>query len=313
MKTSPETSREQQNSPRRQRLPVRRLPPLRALEAFVRVVRLGSAKAAANELGLSASALSRRITALEDFSGRRLFTRQHQAMKLTDEGQAFYNAVAPKLDELAVAVSSQLDSGQVLRLHLGVPPLFGGQRLFPRLPDLRKLHPRLHIDIDTSPHPEARVGDTLDAAIILSKEPDSGLYSVRLDHNRVYAIASRELALEVGPVPDAEKLAKQTFLIHDIFPESFDAWKEAMGVGGLEPAAIDHFDSGQLILEAAAQGLGIAIMHDDHFRRAQDERLARLFDIDVESPYSYWFICRQRDLESRPVRLFYEWMMQAGL
>ena len=294
-------------------MPARRLPPLRALEAFVRIVRLGSAKAAANELSLSPSALSRRITALEDFTGKRLFTRQHQAMKLTDEGQAFYNAVSPKLEELAEAVESQIDRGQVWRLHLGVPTLFGGQRLFPRLPELRKLHPRLHIDIDTSPHLETRVGDTLDAAIVLSRVPDPAFYSVQLDHNRVYAITSRQLAKEIGPVPDVAKLSKQTFLIHHDLPDSFDAWKKTMALEKLEPTAIDHFDSGQLILEAAAQGLGIAIMHDDHFVRAHDDRLARLFDIDVESPYSYWFICRPRDLESRPVRIFHDWIAKAGL
>ncbi len=294
-------------------MPTRRLPPLRALEAFVRVVRLGSAKAAANELALSPSALSRRVSALEDFTGKRLFTRQHQAMKLTDEGQAFYDAVGPKLEELALAVESQIDRGQVLRLHLGVPSLFGGQRLFPKLPELRKLHPRLHIDIDTGPHLEARVGDTLDAAIVLSKEPDPALYSVRLDRNQVYAIVSEDLAAEIGPVPDRGRLSKQTFLIHNDLPESLDAWKKAIGMSDLEVAAIDHFDSGQLVLEAAAQGLGIAIMHDDHFRRAQDRRLAQLFDIEVESPYCYWFICRPKDLESRPVKIFHEWLLKAGL
>ena len=142
----------------------RRLPPLRALAGFVRIVRLGSAKAAAAELGLSPSALSRRIGTLEDFTGKRLFTRQHQAMKLTDDGQAFYDAVAPKLEELSEAVEAQIDPGRVLRLHLGVPSLFGGQRLFPRLPELRKLHPKLHIDIDTGTNIAERVGDVLDAA-----------------------------------------------------------------------------------------------------------------------------------------------------
>jgi LysR family glycine cleavage system transcriptional activator len=294
-------------------LAVRRLPPLRALEAFVRVVRLGSAKAAAAELGLSPSALSRRVAALEDFTGKRLFTRQHQAMKLTDDGNAFYAAVSPKLEELAEAVEAMVDPGRVLRLHLGVPSLFGGQRLFPRLPELRKLHPRLHIDIDTSPHTETRVGDTLDAAIILSKVPDSALHAVRLDRNEVYAITSTKMAEDIGQVPDIAKLSRQTFLIHHDLPDSFDAWKDAVGLPKLQPAAIDHFDSGQLILEAAAQGLGIAIMHADHFNRAQDDRLARLFDIDVESPYSYWFICRPRDLESRPVKIFHEWVLKAGL
>lgn len=292
---------------------VRRLPPLRALEAFVRIVRLGSAKSAANELGLSPSALSRRVSALEDFVGKRLFTRQHQAMKLTEEGQAFYNAVSPKLEELADAVDAQIDPGRVLRLHLGVPSLFGGQRLFPRLPELRKAHPRLHIDIDTGPNIAERVGDTLDAAIILSKEPDPTLHSVRLDHNQVYAITSNALAEEIGDRPDAARLSKQTFLIHHDLPDSFDAWKQALGLQALVPAAIDHFDSGQLILEAAAQGLGIAIMHADHFLRAQDSRLARLFDTEVKSPYSYWFICRPRDLESRPVRIFHDWIQKAGL
>ena len=257
---------------------IRRLPPMRAIEAFVRIVRLGSARAAADELGLSPSALSRRVAALEEFIGKRLFTRQHQAMRLTDDGQAFYNAVGPKFDELATAVEGQIENSKVLRLHLGMLPLFGSQRLFPRLPELRKQHPRLHIDFDTSPQLENRVGDTLDAAIVLSKRPDPAFHAVRLDHNRVYAFTSK-----------------------------------ALGMENLEPAAIDHYDSGQLILEAAANGLGIAIMHDDHFNRSHDTRLAKLFDIEVESPYSYWFICRPHALEVRAVRIFHDWLVKAGL
>jgi LysR family glycine cleavage system transcriptional activator len=291
----------------------RRLPPLRALEAFLRVVRLGSARAAAAELGLSPSALSRRILTLEEFVGRKLFTRAHQTMQLTDEGRAFYDAVAPHIEALAGAVEAQSDNLGVMRLHLGVLPLFGGQRLFPRLPELRKLHPRLHIDIDTGPHLLDRVGDTLDAAIVLMTDPDPTFHAVRLDHNSVFAIASRELAGELGGVPDVDRLAKQTFLVHNELPDSFIAWREALGLSAFEPAAVDHYDSGQLILEAAAQGLGIAIMHDDHFKRAGDKRLARLFDIDVPSPYSYWFVCRPRALDQRPVRLFHDWLVSAGL
>ena len=116
---------------------VRRLPPLRALEAFVRTVRLGSARAAADELGLSPSALSRRIGNLEDFVGKKLFTRARQSMQLTDDGHAFYEAVHPQLEALARAVESQSENLSVLRLHLGVLPLFGSQRLFPRLAELR--------------------------------------------------------------------------------------------------------------------------------------------------------------------------------
>jgi LysR family glycine cleavage system transcriptional activator len=279
----------------------------------MRTVRLGSARAAAEEIGLSPSALSRRITNLEEFVGKKLFTRARQSMQLTDEGQAFYEAVNPHMEALARAVESQSDNISLLRLRLGVLPLFGSQRLFPRLGELRKRHPLLHIDIDTGPHLEGRVGDTLDAAIILSQGPEQGLHAVRLDHNMVHAICSKEMAGTLGDEVDIDKLGKQTFLIHNELPFSFEAWKRALGLEDLEPAAIDHYDSGQLMLEAAAQGLGIAIMHDDHLRRAADNRLTDLYGAEVESPYSYWFVCKPTALEERPVRLFHDWLVSAGL
>jgi LysR family glycine cleavage system transcriptional activator len=136
---------------------------------------------------------------------------------------------------------------------------------------------------------------------------------VRLDHNKVHAIVSKGLAEELGPNPGREALERQTFLIHSDLSQSFDAWKAAIGMPDLRPAAIDHLDSGQLILEAAAQGLGRAMMHDDHLKRARDPRLAHLFDIEVQSPYSYWFVCRPMDLENRPVRIFHDWLAGAGL
>ena len=294
-------------------MPSRRLPPLRALEAFMRTVRLGSARAAAEEIGLSPSALSRRITNLEEFVGKKLFTRARQSMQLTDEGQAFYEAVNPHLEALARAVESRSGNISLLRLRLGVLPMFGSQRLFPRLGELRKRHPLLHIDIDTAPHLEGRVGDTLDAAIILSRGPDTNLHAVRLDHNLVHAICSKEVARIVGDEITTERLAKQTFLIHNELPESFRAWKQAYRLEDMEPAAIDHYDSGQLMLEAAAQGLGIAIMHDDHLRRAGDSRLTNLGTLEIESPYSYWFVCKPTALEMRPVRIFHDWLVRAEL
>ena len=92
-------------------------------------------------------------------------------------------------------------------------------------------------------------------------------------------------------------------------PDTFSAWRNAAGLGDLEPLAIDHFDSGALMLEAAAQGLGVAFMHESHFADAHDDRLVRLFGIEVESPYSYWFACRPRALAQRPVRLFHDWLI----
>jgi LysR family glycine cleavage system transcriptional activator len=293
---------------------MRRLPPLRALEAFVRVVRLGSARSAAEELGLSPSALSRRVSNLEEFTGRKLFSRSGQTMRLTDEGRLFYDAVAPHLESLAAAVEAQSENLQLLRLRLGVMPLFGTQRLFPRLPELRALHPRLHLDIDTGPHLDDRVGDTLDAAITLTTTPDASMHAVQLDQNTVHAIASKELAAKLGPSPSLEDLEKQTFLVHTDMMLSFEAWKKALGFEKMMPMALDHYDSGQLILEAAAQNLGIAIMHDDHMVRNKDQRVISLFEgVRIASPYSYWFLCKPLDLEMRPVRIFHDWLVGAGL
>lgn len=291
----------------------RRLPPLRSLEAFVRIVRLGSAKAAAAELALSPSALSRRVTALEDYTGRKLFNRGHQTMKLTEDGQALFDAVAPALDELAEQVGRQMADNKIMRLRLNVLPLFGEQRLVPRLPELRQLYPALHVDIDSSPNPLARLGESIDAAIVITDTVDPKLHAVRLDHNMVHAITSRKIADELGETPDPAKLEKMNYLVHSDMDLSFDAWRRATGMNMNREPTVDHFDSGALILEAAAQGLGIAIMHGDHLARARDERLAQLYKLKVESPYSYWFVCRPKALETRPVRIFHDWLMSAKL
>ena len=100
---------------------IRRLPPLRSLEAFIRVVRAGSAKTAAAELALSPSALSRRLGALEDFTGKPLFERRHQSLKLTADGQALYDTVAPLMDEMIERIDRLVDTGKVMRLRLHAP------------------------------------------------------------------------------------------------------------------------------------------------------------------------------------------------
>ncbi len=125
---------------------MRRLPPLTAIEAFVQVARLGSVKAAAEELALSSPALSRRVQSLERFIGKPLFERLHQALRLNDEGERLLGLIAPALDAMADAVEAMTSGVEVLRLRLGVLPLFATQRLMPRLPDLKRRHPELHLD-----------------------------------------------------------------------------------------------------------------------------------------------------------------------
>jgi LysR family glycine cleavage system transcriptional activator len=292
---------------------MRRLPPLTAIEAFVQVARLGSVKAAAEALALSSPALTRRIQSLERFVGHPLFERRHQSIHLNAEGEQLLSEIAPALDQLALAMERALGGQELMRLRLGVPPLFASQRMMQHLPELRTAHPELHIDIDTAAHGLARLDEGLDAVIAMATEIEPHLYSRRIDaDDRVVAIGARSLTDGPEALTEPAQLARATIFLHRDLPDTFDYWREAVGLPDLQPAAIDHFDSGQLILDAAAQGLGVAFMLESHLRASSDERLVRLFDVSVQSPYSYWFACRRSSLARRPVRIFHDWLFAGG-
>jgi LysR family transcriptional regulator, glycine cleavage system transcriptional activator len=288
---------------------MRRLPSLAAVEAFVQVSRQGSIKAAAEELSLSSPALSRRIQTLEAFIGRPLFERGHQSIRMNEDGDRLMQLVSPAIDSLSDAMETMMSSSNVIRLRLGVLPLFASQRLIPNLPKLREQHPSLHIDIDTGGHALSRLGDGLDAAIALARDLDPALYGFKLDRDSIYTVGARRLKQGPHAITRPEQIAEMTVMIHRDMPDLFDAWRNAVGLPRIEPAAIDYFDSGQLMLEAAAQGLGIAFMHRNHLSDANDERLTQMFEgFEVDSPYYYWFACRPRALDLKAVRLFHDWL-----
>ncbi len=283
-----------------------RLPPLSAVEAAVAVARLGSVKAAAEDLAISAPACTRRLQTLERFVGRPLFDRRHQSIAPNAEGERLLAAVAPALDDLGAAIARSVAPATLLRLRLGVLPLFASQRLFPRLGDLRAREPELHLDIDTAPQPLSRLGDGLDAAIVLADGIDPVFHSARLTRDRISLIGDASHAARVTEPAD---VGRMTVLLHRDMEGVFDAWCEAVGQQGLRPVATDLFDSGPLMLEAAARGVGVAFMLDSHLADAHDSRLHRLLDTDVDSPVGYWFACRPRALASPPVRAFHDWLV----
>jgi LysR family glycine cleavage system transcriptional activator len=289
---------------------MRRLPPLTAIEAFVQVARLGSLKAAAEALALSSPALSRRIQSLERYVGHPLFERRHQAVHLNSDGERLLAEIGPSIDSLALAMERAVGDGELMRLRLSVLPLFASQRLMPHLPELRLRYPDLHIDIDTGAHGLARLDEGLDAAIVIATDIDPNLYSRRLDTNRVVAIGAQSLKEGPEALTHPSQISRATIFLHRDLPHTFDYWREAVGLPDLEAAAVDHFDSGQLILDAAAQGLGIAFMLESHLKESHDDRLVQLFDLAVESPYSYWFACRRSSLNRRPVRIFHDWLFE---
>jgi len=282
-----------------------RLPPLGSIEAFVTVARLGSIKAAADTLALSPSALSRRVQTLEMRMGDALFERRHQALVLTPEGERLLEAVGPIIDDLGSVFEKLSGPGEV-RLRLGVMPLFASHVLMPRLPRLRESHPELVLDLDTSPGAISRLGEGLDAAIWLAQDIDPRFYARKVGHNRIVVIGSRQL-VESGKAPTTpEELKRHTVLVHRDMPHTYAYWMEAHDLAHVKPANTIQFDSGQLILEATANGMGIAFMLDTLVDN--DPRLVKIFDDAVDSPYEYWFVCRQAALSSKAVRIFHNWL-----
>jgi LysR family glycine cleavage system transcriptional activator len=286
---------------------MKRLPPLTGIEAFVQVARLGSIKAAAEALSLSSPAVTRRVQGLERHVGHPLFERRHQALHLSVDGERLLTGIGPAVDALALAMEQATGAGELMRLRLGTMPLFASHHLITGLARLRMLHPELHVDIDTAPYILTRLDEGIDAAVVLAKDIGPGLYSRKLGSNQGVVIAAKGLARGPSAIRKPADLARTTILLHRDLPDAFDHWREAAGVPGLQPAAVDHFDSGQLILEAAAQGMGVAFMLDMHLADARDGRLVRLFQ-PTPSPYSYWFACRRSALARRPVRIFHDWL-----
>ena len=218
--------------------------------------------------------------------------------------------VAEPIGALGDAIETMTSRDHVMRLRLGVPTLFASQRLIPHLPELRKIHPTLHIDLDTAAHSLSRLGDGLDCAIALSGALDPALYGVRIYRDNIYTVGARRLVQGPHAITRPEQVQEMTVMIHRELGDTFSAWRDAVGLPNLEPAAIDYYDSGQLMLEAAAQGLGIAFLHQNLLSDYGDERLVRMFaDVEVRSPYSYWFACRPRALDLQPVRLFRDWLV----
>lgn len=285
---------------------MRRLPPLGSIQAFVHAARLGSVKAAADSLALSSPALTRRIQSLEQFIGTTLFERHNNSVQLNARGKAFLADVEPQIEALASAVERVGENAR-MRIRIAVPSLFASQRLMPALPLLRQQHPDLLIDVDTGANRIARLSDGVDVALAITDHIDDRLYSRMLERGRVVAIGSRELLDKVRTPAD---LRRTQILLHKDMPKAFHAWRNVVGMPDLEPAEISYFDAGQLILDAAAGGMGIAFMLDSHLEASTDGRLVQFFGRAAESPYAYWFACNRQSLERRPVKIFHNWLFE---
>ena len=234
-----------------------------------------------------------------------LFERRHQAVLLNPDGAQLLAEIGPALEELGHAMERAAGQAELMRLELGGAAAL---RLLPADAAARRAAgSSIPTSISTSTPgrmrwPGSTKGSTprsCSPARSIPRSTASGSAPTGWSRSaaaRCGAGRSGRARRRDRPAPPRPARRLRLLARGGRLPD-------------LEPAAIDHFDSGQLILDAAAQGLGVAFMFDMHLEGAHDPRLASLFGIEVESPYAYFFACRRAALGRRPVRIFHDWLI----
>jgi LysR family glycine cleavage system transcriptional activator len=233
-----------------------RLPPLNSLRLFEAAGRHLSFRLAADELGLTPSALSHGVQSLESWLGCRLFHRASRGLILTEAGAAYLSEVREALRRLAQASDAVSRPRPRGRLSISVAPTFGLRWLMPHLPLFRARHPQIEISFDTEQRQVELAGEPVDLAIRMGRGDWPGLQAIHLVTEALAPVAAPSLADRVRGVED---LAAETLLHVVTVAEDWRCWSQ---LSGLAPDRLERgprFDSIHMALEAAAQGQGIAI------------------------------------------------------
>ncbi|MGY9049663.1 MAG: LysR family transcriptional regulator [Rhodobacterales bacterium] len=236
----------------------RLLPPLAALRALEALDRLGSATAAAQELALSQSAVSRQLQTLEDHLGTPLLVREKRSLRLTPAAQDYAGTIRAALNSIANASMALRVNPVGGTLSLAILPSFGMRWLVPRLPDFARRHPDVTINITTRLKPFDFASEPFDAAIHFGGNLP-GTNSLVLMREQVLPVCAPSLLPE--GVARTERLAKLPLLHIQTRPE---AWRDWFRLQGVDPGALPGttFDQFTTIIQGALHGLGVALLPD---------------------------------------------------
>ena len=233
----------------------RRLPSLNALRAFEAAARHRSVTRAADELSVTPGAVSRQIRALEEGLGLTLFLRGPAGLVLTGPGTALMEASVAALDRLEAGIAEARRAARPMPVSVGAYALFASRWLIPRWGRLRARHPELEIVLTTSADPRELAPGKFDAVIAVAEaRPRPGF--------RVDPL----LPIETLPVcapglveADGFRWAGKTLLHSRQRPRDWARWLEAQGIAGVDPEAGPSFESISLAIDAAREGLGVAL------------------------------------------------------
>ena len=234
------------------------LPPFKSILALEVVARLGSISKAAEELNLTVSAVSHQITNLEAFIGCTLFERSHSGLRLTPAGFRFQRDVSGALDVIANAAQQarSAETVEVLRLHSS--PSFASVWLMPRLSAFRAQHPDIRVQLSSS-HVEsdfARAQIDVDIRYGLANWPN--LHVESLFSEEIIPLISPALKANLN-IQTPEDLLSQDLIFSDVNVVQWPRWFAANGVPTNPSRYALSFDRAYMVIEAAVQGLGIAL------------------------------------------------------
>lgn len=238
-----------------------RTPPLPALRAFAAWVRLGSIQSAADELGLTAGAVSHQIRALEKFLDIALVERQGKKWRLTDSGRIYGYQVRQALQDIADVTDrlrrrSQRSVPQALRV--AVLPSFAQGWLLPRLADFMRWHPEVRLQLHSSMQYDDLTEGRLDCAIRFGHGQWPEVHNRVLMGDRLMLLASPQL-LDAERPADLQSLLQMP-LLHA--SENWSAWLATLPETDPKlqrPPTLMEFTDSTHLLEAARLGLGVAL------------------------------------------------------
>lgn len=291
--------------------PRRLMPSVSALAAFEAVVRNGSFTAAAGELALTQSAVSRQIIALEDMLGVVLIDKERRRqVVLTASGTFFVDRVREILSQLTAATTEAIalgDRGRALRL--GIPPTFGSLWLIPRMPSFFAAHPDITVEFSTRVPSQPRSGPgDLHALIDFQTSPGDDAMWEELIQLELRPVATREIAEAVAE-RDRARLSSIHVLVHTSERANWPHIFERLELAHLRTRPLLTFENYTMLLQAAARGLGVALapvalMEND----LSSGRLVPISDISVPSRRAGFLIYQPQMDTYPPLVAFREWL-----
>ena len=238
-----------------------RMPPLTALRAFEATARHLSLKQAANELCVTTGAVSQHVKALEEQLGVTLFRRCNRSLELTPAGFAYLPALRDAFRIISDATQRIALKRPFKILNLGVQASFAIKCLIPRLPAFLSENPEVDVRLGSSIELHHLREGRIDAIIRYGVGDFPGVRNILIRAASVDPVCSPNLLADGPPLRKPADL-RHYMLLHDEFREGWRTWLAPQQVEDIDLTKGLSFTDEHLALQAAIEGLGVALAHD---------------------------------------------------